>query len=309
MSGPAPLQGQEKFGPGDAIVSIDGDPVLLGELNYLLTTNLRVKDLSVVPINVQQASSALLVKRHLAMKSLRQDGGEGLQRILDGEWSSFVNEIRGKGETLESFCRQKLSNEDSVRKSHDWDVAWRVYLKSKMTDANLRRFYQRDPEKYASAAWKVSHIFLPIDDDNADAKAIAEQRMERIVAELAGEADQASRLASRFKELAISESDGATAKQGGAIGWVSKAGDLPASVMDAIRETPAGSMTKSVESPLGLHLALVHEKSTQEIPFDQITDLGPLRRDAAEALFAALVARNANSRIIWYLKQLRPPTE
>ena len=206
------LQGQEKFGPGDAIVSIDGDPVLLGELNYLLTTNLRVKDLSAVPINVQQASSALLVKRHLAMKSLRQDGGEGLQRILDGEWGSFLNEIRGKGETLESFCRQKLSNEDSVRKSHDWDVAWRVYLKSKMTDANLRRFYQRDPEKYASAAWKVSHIFLPVDDDNADAKAIAEQRMERIVAELAGEADQASRLASRFKELAISESDGATAK-------------------------------------------------------------------------------------------------
>lgn len=306
---PGNATAQQTFRPADPIASIDGEPILLGELNYLLASKLRVKDLSSVNIDVQRASSALLVKQHLAMQSLRRQGGESLQTLLDRDWDRFVEEIGRTGLELDQFCKQNLSNEKSVRHARDWDVAWRSYLKSKMTVANLRRFYEMHAEKYASAAWEVSHIFVPIEQGNADSAEIAEQRIEQVVEHLNAAGQSAPELARRFAEMAIRESDGATAKQGGKIGWVSKPGDLPEAVMDAVRLTETGSVSTPIRTPLGQHLVLVHDKSVKKIPFEQLSDQSALRRDAAGALFEALVQANPDAKVTWYIKPLRPPSQ
>ena len=121
----APLAAQRAtLRPADPIASIDGEPILLGELNYLLTSQLRVKDLSEVRPEVKQAASALLVRRHLAMKSLREQGGAALTATLDRQWEAFLEQLRRNGIDLEQYCKQKESNERSVRQSNDWDSAW-----------------------------------------------------------------------------------------------------------------------------------------------------------------------------------------
>lgn len=298
---------QQSYRPSDPIASIQGEPVLLGELNYLLTSKLGVKDLSDVNIDVKRASSASLVRQHQAMNTLRQQGGESLQALLDEDWEVFVQGLKRKGLSVDQFCQQRLANEKSVRASRDWDSAWRRYLKSKMTDANLKRYYQLHAEKFASARWNVSHLFLPIDKDSADSAEIAELRLKQIVAELGSQSFSAAQIAERFADLAASESDGATAQEGGKLGWVSGTGALPKPVMDAIRETEVGAVSAPVRSPLGYHLILVHEKMVNQIPYEQVTDLNPLRRDAANLLFEALVARQSNVPVIWYIKTLQPP--
>ncbi|QDV44399.1 Chaperone SurA precursor [Stieleria neptunia] len=293
--------------PTDPIASIDGEPVFLGELHFLLTSKLKAKDLSRVGQDVQRASSALLVRQHLAMKTLRQQGGANLQALLDRDWESFLDDLRRKRSNLDEYCAQRQTDERSVRIARDWDSAWRRYLKSKMTDANLKRYYELHRENYSSARWNVSHLFLTVDNENPDADAIAEQRIQTIASQLDSESGSPENLKKRFAELAIGESEGATAKQGGGIGWVSKPGDLPTAVMDAIRDTETAAVSKPVRSPLGYHLVLVHDKQLDQIPYESVTDLNPLRRDAANALFDALVARQSNAKITWYIKSLQPP--
>ncbi len=293
--------------PSDPIASIDGDPVFLGELHFLLTSKLKAKDLSRVSLDVQRASSALLVRQHLAMKTLRQQGGDNLQTLLDRDWESFLDELHRKRSNLDEYCAQRQTDEPSVRLARDWDSAWRRYLKSKMTDANLKRYYELHPENYSSARWNVSHLFLAVDKEIPDAEAIAEQRIQTIASQLQSKSSSPDDLQKRFAELAISESEGVTAKQGGGIGWVSKPGDLPAAVMDAIRETEIAEVSKPVRSPLGFHLVLVHEKQVDQIPYERVSDLNPLRRDAANALFDGLVARQSGAKVTWYIKSLQPP--
>lgn len=296
---------QQTFVPSDPIASIDGDPILLGELNYLLASKLRVDDPIKVSIEVQQASSALLVRQHLAMKSLLTQGGESLQSMLDRQWIAFVNDVKRQGSTIDRYSKQRKSNEQSVRRSRDWDTAWGIYLRRMMTESNLKRFYEMNSEDYASTKWKVSHIFVPVEDDQPNAEEIAEQRIRQIVDQL----DSASDLKreTRFAELAMSESDGATAREGGMIGWVSKPGDLPESLMKAIRATSDGAVTAAVRSPLGFHLAFVHEQSSMEVPFEKVADRSKLRRDAADKLFETLIARRKDAKVIWYITGLRPP--
>lgn len=296
---------QQEFVPSDPIASIDGDPILLGELNYLLASRLRIDDPAKVRIEVQRASSALLVRQHLAMKSLLDQGGEGLQLILDRQWSSFVSEIERKGSSIDRYSKQQRSNQRSVRRSRDWDTAWRSYLKSMMTDSNLRRFYEMNSDHYAATKWKLSHLFIPVEPNQANGEEIAEQRIRQIVAQIESTPD--SQRETRFAELAMSESDGATAKEGGRIGWVSETGDLPESVMKAIRATADGGVTDAVRSPLGFHLAFVHEKISTDVPFGKVADQSKLRRDAADKLFETLVAKQKDAKVIWYITALRPP--
>ena len=177
-----------------------------------------------------------------------------------------------------------------------------------MTDANLKRYYQLHPEKYAQTRWDVSHLFIAVDRELPDAKAISEQRINAIAADLqTQQLESREKLAQRFAELARRESEGATAKDGGRIGWVSKPGDLPKSVLDAIRVTDQGTVSQVVLSPLGYHLVLVHDKTILEVPFEQVQDLGPLRRDAADALFEGLISLQRDAKVAWYLNELRPP--
>ncbi|MCO8120589.1 peptidylprolyl isomerase [Stieleria sp. TO1_6] len=294
----------------DPIAAIDGAPVFWGEVSYLLATKLRIKDPAQADLNVQRASSALLVRQHLAMRSLRQQGGDRLETLLDRQWQSFLTGLQQRGQSIEQYCERSISDERSVHHAIDWETAWRGYLKSRMTDQNLKRYYQANAALYQPTKWDVSHLFLGIDAQNrTDSLEIAKQRITLIKEKLESAKASAGLLESTFADLARDESEGATANDGGHVGWVSDRGDLPANLIDAIRKTDVGSVTPVVRSPMGFHLALVHDRSTTEVQYEQLADPAQLRRDAADALFDTLVDAQRGVTVTWYLKQLQPPTE
>ena len=93
------------------------------------------------------------------------------------------------------------------------------------------------------------------------------------------------------------------------IGWVEKDGDLPGSVMEAVRNTPVGEISRPVQSPLGVHLVYVHRSEPGKLTFDQLADRAQLQRDAADALFNALLAQQRAAKVNWFIPALRPPPE
>lgn len=293
----------DKYEAGDPIAAIDGNPIYMGELNLILSERLRVRDLDNVELAVQQATAALLVRRHLAMKSLREQGGEVLEAMIRRQVDSFAAEARRRGSSLEQQAEARMSDENSLTADIAWRTAWSQYLKSRLTESNLRRFFQQQREQYAGNRWEVSQIFVKMNmRDEASVKA-AEENM----SELAQQIQSSGSLAESFADAARQHSDSASAAEGGMVGWVEKAGDLPSSVMDAVRATKVGTISKPIRSPLGLHLVLVHRMQPGNLTFDDLTDQAQLRRDAADALFQALVARQRDAKVKWFVDALRPP--
>ena len=294
---------QEKFGPEDPIASIDGAPVFLGELNLVLVDRLRIKDLSKAKPDVQQATAALLVRQHLALKTLFAQGGETLQAMVDRQISDFANDSKRRGSSLQKHAQQRSSDERSLKASLTWQIAWGQYLKSRLTDANLRKYFERNRQKYAGGRWEVSQVFLEIDPKDKTTLEIAKQRMDELVDQLSKSSEPEVAFAAAARE----HSDAGSAATGGQVGWVEKDGDLPSSVMKAVRATKVGDISPPVRSPLGLHTVFVHDFKASDLAFEDLTDQSQLRRDATDALFDQLVRQQKDAKIAWYISGLKPP--
>lgn len=299
----ADLFAEEKFGPDDPFASINGEPVFLGELNLILVERLKIKDLDRVPMNVQQATALILVRQHLALRSLKKQGGASLDAMLGRQISAFADDAKRRGTSLEDYARKRQSNERSLRADLTWRFAWAQYLKSRLNDKVLKSFYDRNREKYGAGAWEVSQIFLKFDRKDDTSIGVAESRINNIAAQLR----DATSLDSAFAEAASDHSDGGTAADGGKLGWVEGNGDLPKVVMNAVRQAKAGELAGPVKSPLGFHLILVQQFKQKDIPFEELSDHAQLRRDAADALFQMLLKEQKDAKVAWYIGGLKPP--
>ena len=297
------LHGEEKFGPDDPFASIDGEPIFLGELNLILVDRLRIRDLDRATMDVQRATALMLVRQHLALRTLRKQGGATLDSMIERQIESFASDTKRRGSSLEEYAKKRKSNARSLRADLSWRFAWAQYLKSRLNSKVLKSFYQRNSDKYAGGKWEASQIFFKIDPKDANSIGIAENRMQNVVANLRN----ASSLETAFAAAARDESDAGSAQSGGKLGWVEGNGDLPEIVMKTIREAEAGKLAGPVRSPLGLHLILVHQFKRNDIPFEQLDDHAQLRRDAADALFALLLKQQSSAKISWYITEFKPP--
>ncbi len=293
----------DKLEPGDPIAAIDGDPIYLGELNLILTERLKARDLDKLGIQVQQATATLLVRRHLALKSLREQGGEMLEAMIRRQLEMYAAEVKRRGSSMEEQAKSKMADENSLAADIAWRTAWSQYLKSRLNDANLRSFFDQHPDRYAGTRWEVSQIFIKVDPRSAASVKATEASLSELADELraSGAVDEA------FADAARQHSESGSAAQGGMVGWVENDGDLPASVMAAVRTTAVGQVSAPVRSPLGMHLLLVHQTEPGKLSFDDLTDVAQLRRDATDALFDALVARQRGAKVTWFVAALKPP--
>lgn len=293
------------FEPGDPLVAVDGDAVYLGELNLILTERLKARDLERVPADVQKATAVLLVRRHLAMKTLREQGGDSLQAVIDRQLASFTAEAKRRGSSLEAQAKSRQADVKSLKADLAWRTAWAQYLKSRLTEKNLRLFFEKQADKYGAGKWEVSQIFVKMNTNDAPSVEATYSQMQ----ELAGDIRDSGSVAAAFARAAMEHSDGGTASDGGKVGWVSKDGDLPSAVMAVVRTTQVGELSKPIRSPLGMHLVFVHQAEKNQIAFDDLADQSQLRRDASNALFDALIARQKDAKVTWFINSLRPPPE
>ncbi len=294
---------EDRYGPSDPIAAIDGDPIFLGELNLILTERLGAVDLDKIGIDVKQATAALVVRRHLALKSLQLQGGPSLDAIVQRQIESFAQEASRRGSSLEQQAKQRQADEQSLIADITWRTTWSQYLKSRLTDSNLRRFFEREQTRYAGGRWRVSQIFIDMDPKDEASVAVAEQRMTKLAQQLRS----SDSIANAFAEAVREYSDAGSASEGGELGWVEADGDLPTSVMNAVRQTGVGKVSDPVRSPLGMHLVFVQQFEQGKLTFDDLTDQSQLRRDAANALFDALIRQQAGAKVVWFIGPLRPP--
>lgn len=304
LAGDQPLFAEDDLEPGDPFAAIDGDPIYLGELNLILTERFKTRDLESLGPELQQATAALLVKRHLAMRTLRAQGGDLLQGMIEREIERFAAEAKRRGSSMAEQAAGRLSDEKSLKADLAWRIAWGSYLKSRITLQNLRRFYETRRNIYGGNRYEVSQVFVKLDMSDEVSVSAAEANLRTLLEDLR----DAESTEIAFAEAARQHSDAPTAAEGGLLGLVEKDGDLPGSVMTVVRNTPVGQIGGPIRSPLGLHLIYVHQMKPGNRSFDDLKDQAQLRRDAADALFDQLVEAQSGVEVVWLIRSLKPPS-
>lgn len=295
----------EELAPDEIIASVDGNPVYVGELNLILAERFPNQPIDSIDLELKRATSHVLAQRRLALRALRRAGGAALSQMVQNEIDAFLSEVKRRGSSLKQQASARSSDSASLLVDISWRVAWGAYLKSKLTESNLRRFFTANANAYDGTQYRVSQIFMrPVSTSPLDILETV-----KTLSSFASEIQTSEDREVTFVELAKQHSQSSTAESGGQLGWIDSEGDLPAGLVRAVREVPVGSVSSPIRSPIGVHLLFVHEIKKGKITYDELIDMSLLRRDAANAMFQTLVDSESETPVVWHLDLLKPPSE
>jgi peptidyl-prolyl cis-trans isomerase SurA len=148
-----------------------------------------------------------------------------------------------------SYARQQIRNEMRVSRVQQYQVGERIQI----TDQDIDYFLASDIGRMASAAeYRLRHILIAVSSgSNADQYQAAEAKANNLVEELRNGAE--------FGRVAMAESSGGTALNGGDMGW-RKEGQLPSIFADVAPAMEIGEISSPIRTASGFHIIKLEEK-------------------------------------------------
>lgn len=254
--------------PLNRIVAVVNDDVVL--------ENELAKRMAIVQENLAEQQTAAPATRQLRRQVLERIIVERLQlqladqnniRVDDETLNANLRQVaQQNGMTLTEF-RQVLEEEPGgyVSFRNDFRNQIRINrLRQQMVGNRINVTEQEVDNLLASQtafgdqtrAYRLGHILIATPEAASPEEIqAATEKAERILTELRQGAD--------FAQLAVAESDGQNALQGGDLGWRSPA-QLPSLFADSIRDMQAGEVSDLIRSPSGFHIIKLHEIKGEE---------------------------------------------
>lgn len=195
-------------------------------------------------LQVQQAERAGIrvddTSLNEALAGIGRQNGMSLEQFseairADGmEWQRFREDIR----------RDMIINQLRQR---------RVSQRVRVTDREVDRFLSSELGKQLfEEEYRLGHILIAVPDAAApDQVQAAQEEAEQLLKQL--------RQGASFRELAISQSDGQFALEGGDLGW-RPAAQLPSLFSSAVADKQPGEFVGPLRSGAGFHLLVVKER-------------------------------------------------
>jgi peptidyl-prolyl cis-trans isomerase SurA len=184
-------------------------------------------------------------------------------RVSDNELNDTMKNIAGRnGYTLDEFeqalasegltyreAREQIRREMLVSRVQQRQVDSRVRITKREVDNFLEAQAGRED---TGAEYKLGHILIEVDDfNNEEAVAEAREKISSLRERISNGTD--------FQQVAVAESDGANALEGGVLGWRTE-NQLPSLVADVAPELNVREPSKILRSSSGFHVVTVLDK-------------------------------------------------
>ncbi|MBC6904040.1 molecular chaperone SurA [Saccharophagus sp. K07] len=254
--------------PLDKVVAIvDKDVIMLSELEermFGVIQNARGNKLALPSEEVLRKQVIdHLISEHLQLQMARR---VGLQ-ITDDQVNLAVDQIRRNnkltqeqlvaqlrmdGMTLDDL-RNKLRRDITLQQIQQIVVNQRIQISQLEIDNFLK---SADAQFWISPEYHLGHILISLPQSASTEEVdAARRRAEDMVKRI--------RAGANFAEIAIAESDGPTALNGGDLGW-RKTSDLPSLFADLLPALEPGQVSEPARSPAGFHILMVYDKRGDE---------------------------------------------
>ncbi|MBC7193664.1 peptidylprolyl isomerase [Marinobacter sp.] len=248
----------------DQVIAIVDDEVILqSELEARIAT---------IVGRLQSQGTGLPPRQLLEERVLEQLVTESIQlqmaeragmRISDNELNeTMANIARNNGMTLEQFeqqlaregvsyreAREQIRREMLVSRVQQRQVGNRV----RVTDREVANYLEARQERQGSNnEYRLAHLLIGVDNFGDEAEvAAARERAERLRQQILDGRD--------FREVAVAESDGPNALEGGELGWRTES-QLPSLLVPVVPDLATGVPSQVLESGSGFHLVMVLDK-------------------------------------------------
>jgi peptidyl-prolyl cis-trans isomerase SurA len=243
------------------------DPVLLRE--------------SITTIAQQRIAMAELDRRKLGVTNAEVD-----------QWiKQRVTAIEGASVNADDLAAREGLPLSQWRQELRWQMSWQRYLKDRINEERLKEHFESHRERFDGTELEVFHVLIKCEANQLTQRQEARNRLAEFREKIAdGEMT--------FEEVAQSTSQGATAKEGGRLGWLAYEGAMPRPFIRAAFDLKEGEVSQPVETVFGVHLIWV--KSIQKGQKDFGRSIAAVRRSLLEQLFEEVVQSYPNPPEISY---------
>lgn len=260
---PAAAAAPTEVAPKGAVARVNGSNIDAVELRRAKKVLLRGRT---VPADQQAALDKQAVEQLISAELLFQAAAK--QEIKDLEKQIDAKLAQGKArfkdeQEFKNAIKDLEMDEKDLREYTRRDLLISRFVettfvpKTVVSEAEMRDFYDKNPEKFKrDETVKVSHILIGVDSNaSADDKKAARDKADKLKKELAGGAD--------FATLAKGNSTCPSSQQGGDLGFFGKGQMVPAFEKAAYALKP-GEISDVVETQFGYHIIRMTEKKAAE---------------------------------------------
>lgn len=198
--------------------------------------------------------------RNLTVPEAEVEGNLQEMKKRAGSEQEFQKALAERGMT-EAKLRSDAKIDMAISKLMENEVA----NLGEATDAQVREFYDKNPDKFKQPeAVRASHILIKVEPNAPDAvKQKARAKAEGLAKQAKGGVD--------FAKLARENSDDGSAAQGGDLNFMVE-GQTVAPFNKALFSLPPNQVSDVVETEFGYHVIKVTEKrAASQVPFEQVS--------------------------------------
>lgn len=269
-----------------SVATVNGEPILHAEFEAAL--KLEHPMLSQMPENERRAKEYAVLGALIEDRLLQQFLRTAAAPVSDAEISKYLTQLESNlkmsGHTLQEYALERGWNDAQLRRGIAEMLQWANYVNARLTDPEVRRYYDENKDFFDRVSVRASHIVFRVPAAGAETERIAARaKMQNLRLEIfSGKID--------FAEAARKYSQCTSALKGGDIGYFLRKGVIDESIARAAFTLKVGEISDVVDTDYGVHLVKTTErKPGQPSHFENIKD--DVRLMAAEEIRASVLAQ------------------
>jgi len=264
---------------------VNGEVVTQAELNDALR---QVTGPNAAPLTEDQRRGqqmqvlGMLIDDKLMRQFLAKNCPPAAPADVNERVAAIAAELKKQNKTLQDYYKETGETEAAFRGFCALAVQWDAYAQSKISDADVEKYYKDNKDFFDRVMVRASHIVLRIPPNATDAdKAKLKQQLADLRAQIA-----ANKL--DFAEAAKKYSQCPTAPSGGDVGYFPRKGMVDDAFAQAAFGTPVNGVTDVIQTGYGYHLIKVTDRKAGE-PSDFAKIKDDVRAICADEMRAKLL--------------------
>ncbi|GAA4430504.1 peptidylprolyl isomerase [Bremerella cremea] len=274
------------------VASVNDIPIYDVEIErYLQRLNV-FEDLPEATLQVYRSTvMSQLVRRQVILSYLQTTEFRASEQEIDLAIAEVKNALNARGKTLDQFLLEGKADLSMLRRNLAWKLVWSRYLESYLTEANLRRYYERNYERFDGTTRRVSQVYF---GDPSDPKFDWDVAFREAVFLR----DRIQQGQITFEQAVREYSQSPSKDDDGAMGWIKHHGPLDPRIHEASFARPVGEMVGPIQTKFGIHLLKVHEEKRGDRDWKDME--AEIRHAAAAFLFAHVADRHISDASVYY---------
>jgi parvulin-like peptidyl-prolyl isomerase len=247
------------------------------------------------PKKIAEAEAAAvetIVRQRLALARLVAKKQGASDADVDHEVQLLKERLKPLGITLESHLKELDLSQEELRFDLRWRLSWSAFLLEKLTDENLKKYFDAHRADFDGTKVHAAHILFACPAEDA-----ALRKTNRKEAEVVKRRITEGEIS--FSDAAKKYSAAPTAANGGDIGLIERHQPMPESFNAAAFALKVGETSEPIETTFGVHL--IHCLGIEAGKKSWESARTPLRAAVTRYLFDTLVEQQRSESKIEYL--------